>query len=270
MRHHRLSYALFLSLLVPSALYAQSAPSDQLQVGPPPVRRAEPPAPGASAAELEKRGDELRAEKAYVDALDYYRAALSRKPENGAQLFNKAGIAELLLQRYKESKKDFERAIHADRQFADAYNNLGVIFYLQRKYGSAIDRFNKAIGLRKDTASYYGNLGAAYFSEKEYEQATSAYSQALQLDPEIFERSSHTGIAAQMSSPEDRAHFDYVLAKLLAKQGDFDRALLYLRRAMEEGYKGIDDVFKDTEFTALRKDARFTQLMASRPVAIPE
>jgi len=30
-----------------------------LDVGPPPMHRAEPPAPGASAKELEARGDEL-------------------------------------------------------------------------------------------------------------------------------------------------------------------------------------------------------------------
>jgi hypothetical protein len=39
---------------------------------------------------------------------------------------------------------------------------------------------------------------------------------------------------------------------------------------MEEGYKKIDDVYKDTEFTEVRKDPRFTQMMAGHPPAIPE
>jgi hypothetical protein len=73
-----------------------------------------------------------------------------------------------------------------------------------------------------------------------------------------------------MSSPEDRAHFDYVLARLYAKIGDAEHSLLYLRRAMEEGYKGIGNVFKDAEFASLRKDGRFTELMAARPLGIPE
>jgi tetratricopeptide (TPR) repeat protein len=250
-------------------LWAQSSPSEQVQIGPPPVRRAEAPSVSASAEDLEQKGDELRGEKAFLDAIDYYRAALKKQP-GVARLYNKAGISELLMQRYKEAKKDFEKAIRADRNYADAYNNLGVIYYLLKKQGNAIKQYNKAIALRQDSASFYSNLGAAYFSKKDMPNAIAAYNQAIQIDPDIFERSSHTGVSAQMSSPEDRAHFDYVLARLYAKLGDADRSLQALRRSMEEGYKGIEAVYQDTEFAALRKDPRFTQLMASRPLAIPE
>jgi len=48
-----------------------------VQVGPPPVRRAEPPGPSASVEELEASGDQLRAEKDYLDAMDYYVAAFA-------------------------------------------------------------------------------------------------------------------------------------------------------------------------------------------------
>jgi len=73
-----------------------------------------------------------------------------------------------------------------------------------------------------------------------------------------------------MSKPEDRAHYDYVVAKLYAKMGITERSLLYLRRAMEEGYKDINNVYKDNEFVTLRKDPRFADLMNARPTAIPD
>ena len=57
---------------------------------------------------------------------------------------------------------------------------------------------------------------------------------------------------------------------MYAKSGNFDRALQYLRKAMEDGYKEIDDVYKDQEFASLRKDPRFTELMTSKPMAIPQ
>jgi tetratricopeptide (TPR) repeat protein len=172
--------------------------------------------------------------------------------------------------RFNEARKDFEKAIKNDREFADAYNNLGVIFYLEKKYGKAISKYEQAIKLRQDSGSFYSNLGAAYFSKKEFVKASLAYNEALKIDPDIFERTSHTGVQAQMSSPGDRAHFYYVLARLYAKAGVTDRSLQYLRRAMEEGYKGIEDVYKDAEFAGMRKDPRFTDLMAARPLAIPE
>jgi hypothetical protein len=39
---------------------------------------------------------------------------------------------------------------------------------------------------------------------------------------------------------------------------------------MEDGYKDIKNVYKDNEFSTLRKDPRFTELMASKTPAIPE
>ena len=258
-----------LAISVGSVGWAQTSTSDLVQVSPPTVRRAEPPSPNSSAEELEKRGDELRGQKNYLDALDYYRAALAKNPNN-APVYNKAGIAELMMQRYKEAGKDFERAIRIDHQFADAVNNLGVIDYEARKYGKALKHYQQAIRLRPDSASYYSNQGAAYFGKKEFEKASASYAKALQLDTDILERTSHNGVSAQLPSPEDRAHFDYLIAKLCAARGDQDRSLLYLRRALEDGYKGINDVYKDPEFAGVRTDARFTALMAERPPAIPQ
>src|SRR2546426_11449281 len=105
-------------LIVPNVL-AQSSPSEQVQVSPPSVRRAEPPPASASAEELVKQGDTLRAEKAYLDALDYYRAAVKKKPDS-PQTYNRAGIAELSMQRFKEAGEELERPHKKDRQVREA------------------------------------------------------------------------------------------------------------------------------------------------------
>jgi tetratricopeptide (TPR) repeat protein len=272
MRRQPLFFCLLTLVLsaVPTVPAQTSPPAPELvQVSPPTLRRAEPPAVTASADELEKRGDELRIEKNYLDALDYYRAALTKRP-SGAAVYNKAGIAELMMQRYKEAGKDFERAVHIDHQYAEAVNNLGVIDYEEKKYGKAIKQYEKAIRLQPDSASFYSNQGAAFFGKKEFEKASQAYARAIQLDPSILDRTSHNGVSAQLPSPEDRARYDYIIARLCAKQGDRDRSLQYLRRALEDGYKAIEDVYKDPEFAGLRSDARFAELMAARPPAIPE
>jgi tetratricopeptide (TPR) repeat protein len=257
------------SLLLASLPLIAQVPSEQVQIEQPPQRRSAPPDDGATLTELEARGDQLRAEKAYLDALDYYEAAIRKAPDK-AGLYNKAGITELLMQRMKEASKYFDRAIHYDKNFADAHNNLGVIYYELKKYPRAIKEYERAIKLRPDAASYFSNLGAAYFAKNEIDKAVVAYNQALQLDPDVLEHNSRAGVTAQLPSPEDRAHYDYVMAKLYAKMGVPDRSLQHLRRAMEEGYKKIEDVYKDPEFAALRGDPRFDALMKGRPEAITQ
>jgi tetratricopeptide (TPR) repeat protein len=257
---------LFATLLV---LPLQAQNSEQVEVGPPPMHRVDPPVPGVSPEALEKRGDELRTDKNYLDAMDFYQAALKNGPAN-ASVLNKIGICQLMMQRYREAKKSFERAIRVDRKYADAYNNLGVIYYQAHAYSAAIKNYEKAISLKSDAASYYSNMGASYFGKKEFDKAIQSYAKAMDLDPEIFERTTRAGVLAQLSSPEDRAHYDYVLAKLYARTGSSERSLHYLKKAMEEGYKDIKNVYKDEEFSTLRKDPRFAELMASKTLAIPD
>ena len=273
---NRISFALLLVVSVVLAVPLQAQNTEMVQVGPPPLHRADPPAPGATAEELEERGDRLRTDKNYLDAVDYYQAALQKGPAT-SNLLNKIGICQMMLQRFKESKKALERAIVADRNHADAYNNLGVIYYelaISRhqtgNFNKAIKMYDKAIALSSDSASYYNNRGAAYFAKRKYDAATNDYAIALKLDPDIFERTSHAGVQAQLPSPEDRAHYDYVLAKLYARVGIAERSLHYLKKAMEDGYKEIANVYKDNEFAEIRKDPRFSELMAAKTVSIPE
>jgi tetratricopeptide (TPR) repeat protein len=250
--------------------------------------RVGPPPRSASATQLEIQADKLRAGKSYADAIDYYRAAIKKAAAAG--LWNKIGITELQFGRHKDAIKSFDRAIKLDPKLAEAYNNRGAVYYISgaqqqtvaeragksvpggalKNYRKAVSEYQKALAIREDNASYHSNLGTAYFALREFPAAISEYVRAMQIDPEVFEHRSQTGITAHMSSPEDRAYYSFVLARIYAKGGDLDRALAYLRKAMEDGYKEIDSVYKDQEFAMLRKDPRFAELMTSKPAVIPQ
>ena len=159
-------YALLLVLLYGLFLQAEVSQSEQVQVGLPQMRVAEAPDRASSAEALEQRGDELRASKYYLDAVDFYRAALKKDPNN-ARIYNKAGIAELQMHHFDEAKQDFEKSIKKDRNYSNSYNNLGVIYYHDKKYSKAISLYEKAIKLTQDSASFYSNLGTAYFAKKQ-------------------------------------------------------------------------------------------------------
>jgi tetratricopeptide (TPR) repeat protein len=258
---------LILLVVSSAAALAQVSHSEQVQISPPLVRAIDPPAPDATAAALELEADQLRGDKLFLDALDYYHAALAKK-KNDARLLNKVGITELMMQRLKEARRSFEESIRADHEFADAYNNLGVIYYESKKYGAAVKQYERAIAKDGGSASFYSNLGAAYFAKREFERAVTAYQHALEMDPDVFGRTSRSGVQAQLPSPEDRARYNYTVAKLYAKMGFSEQSLEYLRKAMEDGYKDLKNVYKDVEFAELRKNPRFTELMASKSPAI--
>ncbi len=279
---------LAIGLLSASSVLAQGTPPSEV-VGQQPAAPAaaahvaQIPDPSWTAQQLEGRGDELRGQRLYGDALDFYEAALKKNPKR-AMLWNKMGLAELRLARYDDARKDFGKAIKLDRDFSDAMGNLGATYYLQgvayhlqkqeRKaegeYKRAIKTCLKAIKMRPDVASFHNNLANAYFARKEYDGAVREFARALQLDPEILERRGTTGIQAQVIGNEDRARYSFELARVYALSGNLDRALHYLRKAMEDGYPGIDSVYKEQEFAELRKDPRFTELMQYRPQAIPQ
>jgi tetratricopeptide (TPR) repeat protein len=226
-------------------------------------RMAPPPPWDASASELEKKGDELRMMKAPADALDYYRAAIEKtQKKQRSVLYNKCGITELQLSRFDESQGDFVNAIKRDKKNAEAINNLGVAYFFRHQYGKAISSYRKAIETGPDSASFHSNLGRAYFAAKKYDDAGIEYSKALTLDPDIFSRESPGGIVARM--PQEKGLFSYVLAKLLAAHGKTDESLLYLRRAIDEGYNGVEKAYTDPEFATLSKDQRFIDLMNAR------
>jgi tetratricopeptide (TPR) repeat protein len=266
--------ALLTSLLLSLPLIAQeptvlgpeqAVGTNALQM-PDQLRRVPPPSKTASREELEAQADVLRSEKNYADAIDYYRAAMKKR--DSAVLENKAGIAELQMQRVEDAKDRFEKAVKMDRTYPDALNNLGVAYYMKHNYKKAIKSYRQAIKERPESPSFHSNLGSAYFASKEFDRASLEYNTAMQIDPEIFTRQSTSGVSAKLGSPEDRAKFHFTIAKVFAQHGDTDNCILYLRKAMEDGFPAIDDVYKEAVFASILKDPRFVTLMASKPQAV--
>lgn len=231
-----------------------------------------------TAQQLEARGDAFRSQKDPISALESYNRAISKDSRN-AVLWNKVGMIQLQLgassqgterfRRYAEARNDFERAVKLKKDYAEAVNNLGVIYYQQEDYKKAISLYKKALAIRP-TASFHSNLGSVYFAQKKFEDATKEYLEALRLDPDVFERSSATGILGRVSTPTDRAKYAIMLAKLYAQLGDVDHALVQIRTALENGYSELEPLYQDQEFSNVRKDPRFAELMENKPTALPE
>jgi Tfp pilus assembly protein PilF len=223
-----------------------------------------------TAEQLDEEGDRLRQGKDYLSAIDCYRAAIRK--HSSAGYYNKIAVSELQLRHPEEAEKAAKKAVRKDKRMADAWNNLAVSYYARTNsphhLEDAIRTYQRAISLKPDSASFHNNLAAAFIDDKQYDRGVAEYRKAFELDPEFFEHSSQNGIRAHLSSPQDRAQFSFVMARLFAASGDLDRALHFLRSAMEDGYPQIDEVYKDKEFARALNDERFLELMKDRPVAV--
>jgi len=218
-------------------------------------------APAKSSITPEVRGDIYMARKMYREAIDMYREGSPDSPV----LANKVGIAFHQLLQLDLAKKNYERAIKLDPQYAEAINNLGTIYYAQKSYRRAIGYYKRALRYSAPSASIYSNLGAAYFGRKDYKRASECYEEALKLDPDVFEHHSTFGTLMQERTVDERATFHLYLAKFYAKSGATERALIYLRKALEEGVKDREKIPAMPEFAVLKTDPAFKQLMAENP-----
>lgn len=252
-------------IVLATALSLSAQQSSGTQTSIPPTAtfaplRVPPPPENATAAELEHQGDVLRSEKAYLDSIDYYRAAMDK--DDSAQLHNKAGISYFLLQRVRDAKHEYEHAIKLDKTYPEAHNNLGALLYNERKYGPAIKEYKKAIKLNDLSASFHKNLGTAYFSEKDFDRASVEYQRAMQIDPTVFDRQASGGVSINLISSNDLGHFHYVMAQMYGEHGNQEKCRYYLAKANEEGYP-IKDALRDSVFAGLRKDPAFVTFVRS-------
>jgi tetratricopeptide (TPR) repeat protein len=212
----------------------------------------------------EEMADILMARKDYREAAFSYKKLLDASPRN-AVYWNKLGIALHQQEELSGALKSYQQAVKVNPQYADAQNNIGTVWYQRKKYGKAVRAYERAIKIRSDMAVLYSNLGYAYFGEKKYEQSIASFRQALVIDPQFFERiSSRGGSVLQDRSVSDRGRFYFLLAKSFAEAGNFDRSLIYLRKAKEEGFAQMNDVKTDPSFSAMLKLPETQEILAPK------
>jgi len=226
--------------------YAFSAAPDKASIG------------SMTVAQLEAAGDEARAAKDFEQANDYFEAAI-RKDTRNPVLYNKLGLSQLRMNNTRAARFNFQKAVKYNSKYADAINNIGAVYYTERNYGAAARQFKKAVALDETRSSFHVNLGAAWFAQKKLEGAIAEYARALELNPDALS-SGNAGVTAQIASPEERARYSYMIAKIFAKRGDAEQCIRNLRKAKEEGYRELANIYKDAEFAQLRNDPRVAEI----------
>jgi tetratricopeptide (TPR) repeat protein len=207
-----------------------------------------------------RRADSMFARKFYEDSILEYQKALAISPKDHV-IHNKLGIAYHQLQSLSLAKKEYELAKKINPKYHVAWNNLGTVHYSLKNYKKAVKYYKKSLELSPDSATSYHNMGAAYFALKKYEEGFKAYQEAFRLDPTILERISNSGTIIRTTEVNQGIQ-NFYLAKIYITNGQPEKALTYLLKALENGFNDYDKITKDPAFKVLAQDERLTRAIS--------
>jgi Flp pilus assembly protein TadD len=207
-------------------------------------------------------GDALMLHQRYQAAIEAYR----RAPQDSPEAWNKMGVAYQLLRNVNEASRCYHHALKLNPKNGTYYNNIGSIQMEHQEYSQAVKSFKKAVKLGPKNALFEKNLGTGLLAQKKYEDGWRAYERAVALDPHIFDHGADSVRVQNPASAQDRGAMNYYMAKGCVKAGMNEKAINYLRMALNEGFANPKKVLADPEFAPLHDLPAFRQMMEAQGV----
>lgn len=208
----------------------------------------------------EEIGDALMTHQRYQAALAAYRQA----PSGSAAVLNKMGIAYQMMFNLDEALRSYKASLKIDARNPHVYNNLGTVYDSLKQFRNAERMYRKAIKLEPGSSLVLRNLGSDQLAQHKYKQGWESYKAALALDPKIFQENSNAMRIANPATLEERGAMNYYMAKGCVRAGMTDRAIDYLRMALNEGFTNPKKIIADSEFAGLRGVPAFERLLAAQ------
>ena len=180
----------------------------------------------------EQKADILMARGEYAAAITAYQ----QSDLKSAIVWNNIGMAYHHLFALDEARKAYQQALTLNPRFAPAANNLAAVYYGQHEFRVAEHWYKKALKHTSESAVIYCNLGTAYFAENKMKKGIKMYQKAFSIDPDVF-APNQAAMVEGGGSREQRVAINYYIAQTFASAGKQEQALLYLRKAMDEGFR---------------------------------
>jgi Flp pilus assembly protein TadD len=228
----------------PQAPAAQSEPVQTVQ------------APASTPEEL---GDSLMMHQRYQAAI----AAYKNGPHDSANLWNKLGIAYQMMFNLEDAMRCYQASLKLEPKNTRVMNNLGTVYDAMRQFSAAERMYRKSLKLEPTSAMVEKNLGTNLLAQHKYKKGWEAYQAALAIDPQIFQSNSSPRVE-NPAAVQDRGAMNFYMAKSCARAGMTDKAIDYLRMALNEGFTTPKKIIEDKEFASLRGIPAFEQLLAAQ------
>ena len=223
----------------------------------------------------------------YAEAAREYQRAIDLNP-GVYGLYYSLGAVQIRSGRFDEAIGALKKSIEI-KPSSLAYSNLGACQYLLGDFPEASDSFGKAITLTPGDYRYHVYLGDSLtWTPGQSEKARQAYEAAIPLAEGVlrvnprdsgamgllalcYARVGRRGEAARLVEravalePENASVLQKAAAVTLIL-GRSDESLRLLARAVERGY-GTVEIRADPEFSTLRNEPRFQQLLSDASAA---
>jgi tetratricopeptide (TPR) repeat protein len=210
----------------------------------------------------EDEGDALMARKRYQAAI----AAFKKVTPPTASSWNKMGVAHQMMFNLDDALRCYQESLRLDPKNSTVLNNLGTVYDSQKNYGAAEKMYRKALKIDPNSALIYKNLGTELLARHKYKKGWEAYKAALAIDPNIFTRSTRLKVE-NTASVQERGAMNYYMARGCVRAGLHERAIEFLRAALNEGFTTPKMIIADHEFASLRGNPAFEQLLAAQKPA---
>lgn len=221
----------------------------------------------------------------YDDAVDQYEHGLRLAPANPS-LLNNVAVAYWQMERLDEAMGMFERILALDSTRAAAQYNLATAYFYRGRFDDAARLYARTFAQQPHDHGLAGALAdAQWWSSDEHDEAAATYRQAIDLvkeqlavrrEPVLLGSLAQYYVRIQrpdsarlwlreMEALVDTSSADVVtafaLGELHESLGDRDRALAWMRQALDRGYGWIQ-LTASPWLADLRTDPRVQQVIS--------
>jgi Flp pilus assembly protein TadD len=204
------------------------------------------------------------------------------KAADAAAQQNARGAALLKEGKFEEAAAELQKAAEAAPKSAIIQSNLGYALDRQGRIDEAVAAYRKALELDPENAIVRNNLANLYSKQGLYDDAARQLEDLVQRDPgnatakanlesalknktvsQDKQNQVSTAVQAADAKPKD-PQAAYNAARVYARLGDADQALVWLNKALDLGYDQFDYLSLDPSLVSLKKDPRFLKLLEER------
>ncbi|HEY2227481.1 MAG TPA: tetratricopeptide repeat protein [Xanthobacteraceae bacterium] len=142
------------------------------------------------------RGNALREQRRYDEALTSYDQALALAPDHAEALLTR-GNALQALRRSAQALASYDKVVALRPDHADAFYNRAIALNELKRLEEAVASYDRAIALRPDYVLAFNNRGNALQVLKRFEEAVASYDRAIALKPDYADAFYNRGLALQ-------------------------------------------------------------------------